>query len=50
MSTYRKAMLVQMLDESAMALIRCAKVDPDEPYTLDDIPEIAAASHIAPGQ
>ena len=50
MSTYRKAMPVQSLDESDLDLIRSAQVDTDEPYTLDEIPEVEAAGHRVPGR
>ncbi len=39
-SSYRRAFPVEALSESAFALLEKAQVQTDEPYNLDDIPEI----------
>jgi len=38
-AAYRKAMAVSDLSDHEMALIRQARVETDQPYTLDDIPD-----------
>jgi hypothetical protein len=39
-SSYRKAIPVEALSDSVLALLEKAQVQTDEPYNLDDIPEI----------
>jgi prevent-host-death family protein len=39
-ASYRKAVPVDALSESDLALIGKAEVQTDRPYTLDDVPEI----------
>lgn len=39
-SSYRKALPIEALSESDIALIRNSRVETDQPYDLEDIPEI----------
>ena len=42
MASYRRAVRVGDLDDGAMALIRSSEVATDQPYSLDDIPDVDA--------
>lgn len=44
LASYRRVVLSSELVEDEMALIRNAEVETDEPYTLDDIPDIEPGS------
>jgi hypothetical protein len=43
MSSYRRAIPVEALSESDIALIEQAEVQTDDPYDLEDIPDIEDA-------
>lgn len=47
-ASYRKAVPVEELSESDLALLSRAEVQTDTPYSLDDIPEIESASTFKP--
>jgi len=40
LASYRKAIVAAGISEDEIALIRNAVVDTDEPYNLDDIPDL----------
>ncbi len=40
LASYRRAVVVAEVGEGEMARIRNAEVDTDEPYNLDDIPDL----------
>lgn len=40
LASYRKAVVAAAISEDEIALIRDAVVDTDEPYNLDDIPDL----------
>ena len=40
LASYRRAVVAAEVSEGEMALVRNAEVDTDEPYNLDDIPDI----------
>jgi len=44
LASYRRAVVAAEISDSEMALIRNAEVDTDEPYNLDDIPDLETAS------
>jgi hypothetical protein len=39
-SSYRRAMPIELLSDSDVALIQGAQVVTDQPYDLDDLPEV----------
>lgn len=41
-ASYRKVVRVETLTDEEMALIQAARVESDEPFTLDDIPDLVA--------
>lgn len=43
LASYRRAVVAAEISDSEMALIRNAEVDTDEPYNLDDIPDLETA-------
>lgn len=46
-ASYRKAMPVENLSEDEIAMIRAARVETDQPFTLEDIPDSEDASRPA---
>ena len=48
LASYRKIVLAPEISESEMNLIRNATVETDQPYNLDDIPEVGAENEFGP--